>query len=342
MNLHGWLPARIVWRDSVPRVEWTLLGSRRLLDPFFELTLGRQMSHPFHQLFRRDSSLEEMIEWTDEHPGAPLRGMIFHMSRCGSTLMSQQLAACEYNVVASEPAPFEALVRAHLRLKDLPREVQIRWIRAMVSAIGQARAGEAAFYLKTDCWLVHQMDLIREAFPDVPWVFLYRDPVEVMVSHKRIPAAWTVPGLLPPQALKLRTSDWDPTQTDVYVARAVALICGGGLEAVQNDENGILVNYSELPNVMYERMLPHFRLPRDAIPAMKRRSLQNARSPNSSFSRDEKSKQGDATDRLRDVVADHLEPIYRRLEAARQAQAKRPLSGSLIPSHPSIEAAHGR
>ena len=335
MNLHGWLPARVVWRDSAPSVEWTLLGSQRLLDPFFERTLDRQMSHPFHQLFRREGSVQEMIEWTDEHPGAPLRGMIFHMSRCGSTLMSQQLAACESHVVASEPAPLEALVRARPHRKDLAREQQVRWIRAMVSAIGQARAGEASFYLKMDCWLVHEIDLIREAFPEVPWVFLYRDPLEVMVSHRRIPAAWTVPGLLPPEALKLRMSDWDPTQIDVYVARALALICESGLAAAQNDEHGMLVNYSELPNIMYERMLRHFSLSPDAIPAMQRRSLQNAKSSNAFFSRDEKSKQADATDRLRGVVANYLEAIYRRLEAGRQAQASRSGSGSIELSHAS-------
>jgi hypothetical protein len=336
VNLHGWIPAGIVWRESEPQVEWTLLGSQRLLDPFFERTMTRQMSHPFHQLFRRDTSMQEMIEWTDHHPGAPLRGMIFHMSRCGSTLMSQQLAACNFNVVASEPAPLEALVRARLHLKGLAREDQIRWIRAMVSAIGQARAGETSLYLKTDCWLVHEIDLIREAFPEVPWVFLYRDPIEVMVSHKRIPAAWTVPGLLPPEVLKLRISDWDPTQTDVYLARALALICEGGLAAARNDAHGMLVNYSELPDIMFERMLLHFSLPANAIPAMQRRSLQNAKSPGSSFSRDEKSKQGDATDRLRDVVANHLEPIYRRLEAARQAQAARSHASSAMHSHATI------
>lgn len=326
MNLHGWLPTGIVWRDSVPRVEWTLLGSQRLIDPFFQSTVLRQMSHPFHQLFRRDSSMDEMIAWTDEHPGAPLRGLIFHMSRCGSTLMSQQLAASERHVVASEPAPFENLVRAHPRLKDLAREVQIRWIRAMVSAIGQARAGEAASYLKTDCWLIHQFDLIRAAFPEVPWVFLYRDPLEVMASHKRSPASWTVPELLQPQALKLQMGDWDPTQTDVYLARALALICEGGLAAAQNDEHGMLVNYSELPDIMYERMLCHFGLPRDAIPAMQGRSLQSAKSPTSAFSRDEKSQEDEVTDRLRVIVANHLETIYRQLEAARQAQSRNHLS----------------
>src|ERR1019366_9608573 len=112
MNLHGWMPARIAWRDSGPRVEWTLMERRRLVEPFFEQTLQGQMTHPFHQLFRRETSLEDMAAWTDAHPGSPLRGIVFHMSRCGSTLIAQLLAAVERNIVASEPAAVAAPLRA--------------------------------------------------------------------------------------------------------------------------------------------------------------------------------------------------------------------------------------
>jgi len=165
------------------------MGSRRLTEPFFEQTLHRHMTHPFHQLFRRETSMEEMVAWTLAHPGAPLRGVIFHMSRCGSTLMSQQIAALECNIVASEPAPLDAILRAHQRIPTLPREIQVSWVRAMAAALGQPRCGEQALYIKTDCWHIHQIDLIREAFPEVPWIFLYRDPIEVMVSQQRVPAA---------------------------------------------------------------------------------------------------------------------------------------------------------
>jgi sulfotransferase family protein len=328
MNLSGWVPARVAWRNSGPRVEWTLMGGRRLLEPFFEQTLNSQMTHPFHHLFRRETSLEEMVEWGDAHPSAPLRGIILHMSRCGSTLMSQMLASLERNIVASEPAPLDAVLRAHLLVPNLAPGIQARWLRAMAAALGQARAGEQAFYIKMDCWHVHQIDLIRDAFPNVPWIFLYRDPLEVMVSQKRSPAAWTVPGLLHPTVLLMDPRDWDPTQTDVYCARALAHICDAGLQAVRRHRHGLLVNYSELPQVMYGRLLAHFGLPEAGIPTMQHQSHTNPKSPETSFARDDKSKQTEATVRLREVVAEHLQPVYLRLEAERHAQARG--SGMLI------------
>jgi hypothetical protein len=320
MNLSGWLPARVAWHESGPHVEWTLLGSQRLVDPFFEQTLQRQMMHPFHQLFRRSVSMDEVVEWTGAHPSAPLRGLIFHMSRSGSTLLTQQLAALERNIVASEPAPLDAILRVHLYRPGISRETQVQWVRAMAAALGQPRAGEQALYIKLDCWHVHQMDLVREAFPTVPWVFLYRDPVEVMVSQERMPAAWAIPGMLHPLALQLQWSDWDPSQTDVYRARALANICEGGLKAVQDDPGGLLVNYSELPDAMYGRLLGHFGLTQEDIPAMQQRAQRSAKSPTESFSSDRESKQAEALDRLRAVVAEHLQPVYDQLEAERLRQ----------------------
>ncbi|MGO9930515.1 MAG: sulfotransferase family protein [Steroidobacteraceae bacterium] len=325
MNLHGWLPARVAWRETGPRVEWILMGRRRLLEPFFEQSLGREMTHPFHHLFRRDTSPGEMAAWTQAHPPAPLRGIIFHMSRCGSTLISQQLAALECNIVASEPAPLDAILRARQLIPDLPRDVHVTWLRAMVAALGQPRAEEQALYIKADCWHVHQIDLIREAFPEVPWIFLYRDPIEVMVSLQRMPATWTIPGLLHPLALQLELKDWNPTQTDVYTARALACICEAALKAMRHDPHGLLVNYSELPQAMYERLRLHFALPAAQIPAMERKATQNAKSPQIPFVRDEQAKHAAATERLRAVVAAHLQGVYIRLEAGRRMQASRRL-----------------
>ena len=320
MNLNGWVPARVAWRAEGPRVEWTLLGRHRLLDPFYEQTMQRQMMHPFHQLFRRDTSMEEMAEWTEANPGAPLGGIIFHMSRCGSTLICQQLAALERNIVASEPACLDAVLRAQMHLPNLPRGVQVRWLRAMAAALAQPRNGEEAFYLKSDCWHVHHAELLREAFPGVPWIFLYRDPVEVMVSQARMPAVWTVPGMLHPSALRLEYADWDPRQTDVYRARALANVCSSGLRAVQDDPRGQLVNYSELPEAMSVRLLGHFGLREQDIPAMQRAAQQDAKVPEAVFVADRQAKQAEATERLRAVVAEHLQPVYEQLEAERQRQ----------------------
>jgi hypothetical protein len=322
------MPARIAWRGDEPNVEWTLMRQQRLLDPFFEETLQRQMMHPFHQVFRRDSSMEEMVEWTERHPGARPGGIIFHMSRCGSTLLCRQLMALERNVVASEPSPMDGILRVAMRTPGLPREVKVRWLRAMASALGQPRNGEQAFYLKADCPHVHHADLLREALPEAPLIFLYRDPVEVMVSQKRMPSVWTVPGMVHPHALGMEFSDWDPRETDVYCARALANICEAGLRAAQSDPRCLLVNYSELPEAMYGRLLGHFGLREEDIPAMRAAAQRDAKAPGMPFDRDGKTKQAEATERIRAVVAEHLQPVYERLEAVRLAQMESPAAVS--------------
>ena len=322
MNLSEWMPARVAWRGEEPGVEWTLMRRQRLLDPFFEETLQRQMMHPFHQVFRRDSSMEEMLEWTEAHPGARPSGIIFHMSRCGSTLLCRQLMALERNIVASEPAPMDGMLHPVMRTPGLPREAQVRWLRAMAAGLGQPRNGEQAFYLKTDCPHVHYADLLSEALPEAPMIFLYRDPVEVMVSQRRMASVWTVPSIVHPHALGMEISDWKPQQTDVYCARALANICEAGLRLAQSHPRCLLVNYSELPEAMYGRLLGHFGLRDEDVPAMRAAAQQDAKAPGMAFESDAAVKQVEATERLRAVVAEHLQPVYERLEAARVKQIK--------------------
>jgi hypothetical protein len=320
MSLSGWIPSRFVWGLQGPTVQWTMLGEERLLDPFFEQTMQRKMMQPFHQLFRRDTPIEVLEAWVAEHPPAPLKGMIFHMSRCGSTLLAQMLAASERHIVASEPSPLDAVVRVHFRVPRLIPEVQTRWIQAMVGGLSQPRVGgEDAFFLKMDCWHVHQIDRLRTAFPGVPMIFLYRDPLEVMVSHGTIPAAWTVPGMLHPMNLGLRPEDWNPAELDVYRARALASICEGGLLLAKN-HGAMLVNYTELPQAMFDRVGPLFGLSSDDFPAMREKARWDAKAPQQSFASDTQMKQEQGTERIREVVAKHLKPVYERLEALRLKQ----------------------
>jgi hypothetical protein len=319
MNLDGWMPVRVAWRGSEPRVEWTPMGAQRLLDPFFEQTVQRQMAQPFGTLDRRETTVEEMAAWADAHPGAPLKGIVYHMSRCGSTLIGRQLAALERNIVAQEPAPMDDVVRVGERLPGLTRAMHVRWLRAMAAALGQPRNGESAFYLKTDPWHIHSFDLFREAFPKTPWIFLYRDPVEVMVSQARIPGSWTVPGLVDPALLGMAREDWVPPHLDTYQARSLAKMCWAGLRVVQQEGGGLLVNYAELPEAMYGRLLGHFGLREEDVPAMREAAQQNAKSPAMRFVKDADAKQAEASERLRAVAAEHLMEVYAQLESERLA-----------------------
>lgn len=108
MNLSQWGPARVRPTDRGPRVEWRCAAGRRFTEPFFEDTVRRLPAHV--------TSIDEAVAWAGVHGSLAPRGFVFHGSRCGSTLLSQMLAALPENRVISEPPALDEI----LRLLDIP------------------------------------------------------------------------------------------------------------------------------------------------------------------------------------------------------------------------------
>jgi hypothetical protein len=105
------------------------------------------------------------------------------MSRCGSTLTAQWLAALSDSVVLAEPGPLDTLLQGQISEDDTET------VRALVSALGQLRReSDRRLYLKTDCWHMVHIDRLLSAFPDTPWLFLYLDPIETPAN------AWLATG----------------------------------------------------------------------------------------------------------------------------------------------------
>ena len=165
-------------------VDWCYLGKDRFKDSFFDQTVGECLRQPFNLLFRDQTPIDVLGQWNELRPGLSPTGFIFHMSRCCSTLISRMLASLPQNIVISEARPIDSTLRAHFHSDAVTDERRIAWLRWMVSALAQRRRGkEQHFFIKFDAWNVLEVPLIRRAFPAVPWVFVYRDPVEVLVSQ---------------------------------------------------------------------------------------------------------------------------------------------------------------
>src|ERR1700676_286374 len=98
-RFHGWSPIRFYWRDEQPMVDWCRTDDIRFKDSFFEQTITRAMRDPFRVLFRHQTPVETLGEIEAESPASAPTGFIYHMSRCGSTLVSQILAALPDRVV---------------------------------------------------------------------------------------------------------------------------------------------------------------------------------------------------------------------------------------------------
>jgi hypothetical protein len=310
----GWLPTELSWDGVQHTVAWAWFGRRRLVEPFFEGSLRNVLRRPFNRLFRFRTPLAQLAAWPASLLTLRPDGFIFHMSRCGSTLVAQMLARLDAHVVVSEAPPIDAVAQLGRTAGD---EAHAALLRAMVGALGQVRnAGESRFFVKLDSWHALALPLFREAFPDVPWVFLYRDPVEVLVSQARQRGIQMVPDYVPPSFYGLDLPDGVPD--DDYCARVLAVVCEAALRG-HAEGGGLLVNYAQLPDALHTQILPHFGITGAAAEreAMGQAALRDAKLPQSAFTPDSGRKQQAATAAITAASDRHLAEIYRRLEASR-------------------------
>ncbi|HWW26712.1 MAG TPA: aspartyl beta-hydroxylase [Caulobacter sp.] len=311
----GWLPAEVTQVEGRATVAWLRFGRRRLSESFYDDSLVRRRFLPFNRLFAIRTALDDLEARAAALPALEPAGLIFHMSRCGSTLAAQMLAATPAHVVVSEAPPINAITQRG----DLDDDAKAVLLRAMVAALGQARNGETRLFLKLDCWHSRDLPLFRLAFPRTPWVFLYREPVEVMVSQTRRRGMQMTPSLVPPSTFGLDLPNGVPD--DDYCARVLAAVCEGAVRHAGLG-GGRFINYRQLPEALFTEILPHFGVSASQaeLQAIRAAAVRDAKAPEQSFAPDTRDKQQAATPALRAICAQRLDGVYQRLEAMRAKQ----------------------
>ena len=318
----GWLPIALAWHGDELYADWIYFRARHLHAPFFEGDVRDCLLEPFSRLVRYVTPIETIAPWLETRPHLQPSGLIFHMSRCGSTLLSQMLAALPSNIVVSEAGPIDTVVQAHRRRPDLSQDRRTQWLTSIIGSLGQKRRGdERAYFIKLDSWHTQDLPLFRRAFPGVPWLFLYRDPIEVLVSHLRKPGTQMLPQGVAADLYGLERSYGPGTEEDYY-ARVLAEVCEPVLRHY-GDGGGLLVNYRELPQALFTAILPHFGVEyseadRAAMAAVARF---DAKTPGMAFAADSEAKQRKASETVRAAAARWLDDPYRQLEALRAGTA---------------------
>ena len=250
----GWTPVKVFFRGSQALAEWIWTGPLRFTEPFFEDTVTAARRNPFTAILRREMPLEV----ADSIHGLAPAGLIFHMSRCGSTLVAQMLAALDRTVVIAEAPPIDDVIQARLALPDLPRQRQIQWLRQVAAALGQRRTGrESLYFLKLDSWHIHDLPLIRDAFPGVPWIFVHRNAGEVIASQLRRPSLLGAPGVMDPRVLRLRPEDTRALGREQWCTRVIAGFLRAA-DAFRGDPRGLFVDYAQLPDAVWGPVASHF------------------------------------------------------------------------------------
>ena len=314
-NFRDWIPVRCFWQEDQAFIDWCFFGKTRLTEPFFDDSVMKRFREPFNLLFRHQTPIEFLGELNEFSEGLKPTGFIFHLSRCGSTLVSQMLAALEQNIVVSEASPIDFV----LRTGDMPDELRVKWLRWMINAFGQKRlAGEKNYFIKFDSWNTLQLNLVTRAFPGVPWIFLYRNPVEIIVSHIRQRGAQMIPGIIKEILPELSFEKSLQISSEEYCARVLGKICQSALDSLQNGE-GLAVNYTELPAGVKEKILRHFNVELENGDAenMLAATRFDAKNPSLNFSSDTERKKKEASEAAVSASEIFVNQYYEVLEKFR-------------------------
>ena len=115
------------------------------------------------------------------------QGFLSHVSRCGSTLLTKSLARSPRNVSINQGGPlqegFWAVATENWQHMPQANARNIRMFRNIVLLMSRKRRPEyVRCFLKFISWNVIFLDFIRAAFPEVPIIYLYRNPAEVIVN----------------------------------------------------------------------------------------------------------------------------------------------------------------
>ena len=290
-----WLPVQLFEDEDGLRVEWHHFGFSRLTEPFFEQSWAKVAALPAQRLLRVQTPVDALLEFA---AGPAPDGLVFHMSRCGSTLVAQMLAELEKVIVVAEAPVFDAVLRMHLA-----GHLAAEHVRGVTGALMRKRHPEAQrAVFKLDAWHTPCWPILARLFPDTPAIFLHRDPTEVLVSHERRPGLHAVQGQLP-LSLYGFTDGGRIAEAD-HAAWAIAQIVESGLAAVSSDY-ARPVDYADLPDALAASILPVFGITPDGD-ERDRLTLAGHRyskDPSRSFRTDSDEKRASASPRLHARIA---------------------------------------
>ena len=199
-----------------------------------------------------------------------LTGVVFHESRCGSTLVANALTAMnpKENRVYSESAPpitaLKSICGEKYQSCSVHQAAQI--LADTIYLMSRSNdPQEKRVFFKIQSVGALNIEVFQNAFPRTPWIFVYRDPVQVMMSQLKMGAKYAncVRGRGRPNQLvtelahakDLRVRELTDEQ---FCAAHLGTITESAVDAMQRQPHlGTPVNYVQLPDILYKDILPN-------------------------------------------------------------------------------------
>ena len=283
--LKNWIPFKLFEEEGYNCCRWLYLGDEKITEPFFEETIAKCRSLPNNsRLIRCISSAAILPEWANHFESVSPTAIIFHISRCGSTLVSQLLCLQPANIVLSEVPFFDELLR--WGNKNNKMQAAMPLLKAAIDLYGAKRNDESSrLFIKTDSWHVHFYKQLRELYPQTPFILLYRKPDEVIHSQQKKRGMQSIPGLLEPEIFDFNKNDILKLGLDEYMARVIETYLQAFVQILNTDKMALPVNYNEgaLAIVKKVAAFTGITISEEEISAMGQRSTFHAKHPGQVF-----------------------------------------------------------
>ncbi|MEP7144857.1 MAG: sulfotransferase domain-containing protein [Ferruginibacter sp.] len=242
-EIQNWLPLKMAGHSLC---QWLYAGNKSFTEPFFDDTISvcRKLEEN-RKPYKIVAGLQMMTEWSADMQVIPPSAIIFHVSRCGSTLLSQILSLDETNIVLSEVPFFDEVLRLPFKTKPIETIAVSNYLGAAIKCYSRVRTGkERHLFIKTDSWHLHFYSLIRTLYPAVPFILLYRDPGEVILSQQRLRGMHSVPGVIEPGVFGFSKEQINEPNLDMHMANVLAGYFRKMIEITKADPLVLPINYA--------------------------------------------------------------------------------------------------
>lgn len=287
--LINWIPYQLSYQEGAWQLLWLDLQGRHIKEPFFDETIQLcRMRMKERSAYSPTSNLDFLVEAAKHIDSIPPNTFIFHVSRCGSTLLSQALAIAEKNIVYPEAPLIDEILRMQEQDPAIKAEQQEIWFKSAIALMGQKRkAGYEQLYIKLDSWHIHFYPLLRKWYPNTPFFFLSREPNAVIASHHQRRGIHSIPGMLKEGILKVTTEEKHYKNFNLFTAEVLANYYKALQEIVsENDSKNTFFDYGWGVDLLLSRFFESLALTDTLEEKMLARLKFHSKSPDEKFNGD--------------------------------------------------------
>lgn len=304
----NWLPYR--YHAKARHVYWCLPAGHAT-EPFQDETISRyRQTILLNQFITPKTTLPALDIQAQAVQSVAPAGFIFHLSRCGSTLISGCLSELDTTCVLSE-SPVLTQILLDQTLGDTAQQ---KHLRQLIDLHASAFPARPQVVIKWNAWDIFRWDLLRAIYPQVPCIFLVRNPVEILASHQRL-VGRHMSGDVTLADYHPVFANWDGMGELVEKRMQVLHAFLRAMHDFYPEQSGCLMDYRQLDAHTMTALLQFLKIPLDERGVLKiyARMQFDSKSPHQVFTPDAEKKQSLFSRQEQAKIQAHLAPAYNRL-----------------------------